>query len=246
MRSSITRPQLSTALKHPYRALLSHSLWRHAVQGDDLALLVPLPGCSLKITRGEAVAAAGSCFAQRIARHLMASGFNYLQTEAPEMPDEPVFSARFGNIYMVRQLRQLLLRAYGLHRPTDRAWRTKEGLWIDPFRPQMFPQGFGSPEDVASAREKHLKAVRRVFEECAVFIFTLALTETWLALDGTALPVPPGVVAIEADAGTYEVRNFTVAGMSADIALFLRDLREANPSVRVIRSSIANAAGECK
>ena len=144
---------MTSALKHPYRGLPDHQFWRHAVQGGDPGLLDPLTGTSFKITPGDAVAAAGSCFAQHIARHLMASGFNYLQTEAPEMPDEPVFSARFGNIYTVRQLRQVLLRAYGLHRPTDRAWRTKEGLWIDPFRPQMFPQGFGSPEDVASARE---------------------------------------------------------------------------------------------
>jgi hypothetical protein len=180
------------------------------------------------------VAAAGSCFAQHIARHLQQSGFNYLQTEAAGSPNEPVFSARFGNIYTTRQLRQLLLGAYGLHRPEDKVWKRADGRYIDPLRPQLFPAGFASPDEVTQERRKHLLAVRRVFQECRILVFTLGLTEAWVAQDGTALPVPPGVVGVDMPDGAVAFHNFSVAEMRADMDQFLADLFSVNPDVRVI------------
>ena len=59
----------------------------------------------------------------------------------------------------------------------DSAWLRKDGRFIDPFRPQLFPNGFDSCDAVKVARLQHLKSVRRVFEECDFFIFTLGLTE---------------------------------------------------------------------
>lgn len=219
-------------LGHPYRNLPPYMFWT-ALLGQTFDEFDPVTNSPFKISPRDAVAAAGSCFAQHIAKHLLSSGFNYLRTEPAEFPDEPVFSARFGNIYTVRQLNQLLRRAYGLHRPLDSAWVRKDGRYIDPFRPQLFPNGFVSAEAVKAARLQHLKAVRRVFEECDFFIFTMGLTEAWLAEDGTALPVPPGVVAEEAP-GTYRFHNFTVSEMRADMDDFLESLAEVNPRVRVI------------
>jgi hypothetical protein len=219
---------------HPYKGLPQYSFWKNAVAEAALDDFDPLVRAPFTIGRKAAVAAAGSCFAQHIARYLLASGFNYLQTERPESPDEPVFSARFGNIYTARQLRQLFLRAYGIYRPIDTAWAGKNGKYLDPFRPQMYPNGFATPEEVQTARSQHLVAVRRVFENCRVFIFTLGLTEAWLASDGAALPVSPGVVATEPNAGPYKFHNFTVAEMVDEMTQFLRDLREVNSEVRVI------------
>lgn len=221
-------------LSHPYKGLPNYSFWKSAVTDVRLDDFDPVVRAPFMIGQNEAVAAAGSCFAQHIARHLLASGFNYLQTEAAESPDEPMFSARYGNIYTVRQLRQLFLRAYGLYRPLDTAWLGKNGRYLDPFRPQLHPEGFESPDEVQAARSSHLMAVRRVFETCGVLIFTLGLTEAWLASDGTALPVPPGVVATEANADSYAFHNFTAAEMVEETTLFLRDLREVNSAVRVI------------
>jgi hypothetical protein len=76
--------------------------------------------------------------------------------------------------------------------------------------------------------------VRRVFESCKIFVFTLGLTESWLAPDGTALPVPPGVLGIETPGGEPSFHNYTVAEMRADLDAFLIDLADVNPAARVI------------
>jgi len=219
---------------HPYRGLPADQFWASGVAGIDAADVDPVRDMPFSVSPTDPVAAAGSCFAQHIARHLRGAGYNYLQTEPPSTAAEPVFSARFGNIYTTRQLRQLMLGAYGLHRPVTRVWRRADGRYIDPLRPQLVPAGFVTADEVTVARRAHLAAVRRMFQECRVFIFTLGLTEAWLAPDGTALPVPPGVVDALSPEGEASFHNFSVAEMRADLDQFLADLRAVNPHVRVI------------
>jgi hypothetical protein len=225
---------MANELSHPYKNLPDYMFWKRAVVEQDPRTMDPVGAAGFTISKRDAVAAAGSCFAQHISRHLMASGFTYLVTEPAPRADEPVFSARFGNVYTVRQLLQLFQRAYGIHRPVDRAWVRKDGRFIDPFRPQLFPEGFETAEAVESERAQHLMATRRVFEDCRVFIFTLGLTEAWLAADGTALPVHPGVIAERAHEHSYTFHNFSVAEMCSDMNAFLANLRTVNPSVKVI------------
>ena len=219
---------------HPYRGLPADQFWNSGVAAVTAADVDPVRAMPFSVSPTDPVAAAGSCFAQHIARYLKDAGYNYLQTEPPATPTEPVFSARFGNIYTTRQLRQLMLGAYGLHRPVTRVWRRTDGRYIDPLRPRLAPAGFTTADEVTIARRTHLAAVRRVFQECRVFIFTLGLTEAWLAPDGTALPVPPGVVDAESPEGEPTFHNFSVAEMRADLDQFLADLRAVNPHVRVI------------
>jgi hypothetical protein len=219
---------------HPYRGLPAHQFWSTGIAAVPAEALDPVAEAKFTLAPTDAVAAAGSCFAQHIARHLKGAGYNFLQTEAPLTPDEPVFSARYGNIYTTRQLRQLLAGAYGLHRPATRMWRRPDGRFIDPLRPQMFPAGFATGDEALAARREHLQAVQRVFEDCAVLVFTLGLTEAWLAADGTALPVPPGVLGIDPPGDTARFHNFTVAEMRADLEQFLVDLADLNPRARVI------------
>ena len=225
---------MEEGLSHPYRGLPEHMFWKSAVEDQAPQSFDPVIDSKLRISRHDVVAAAGSCFAQHIARHLVASGFNYLQAEPPKTPSEPIFSAQYGNVYTIRQLRQLLLRAYGLHRPTDIAWRRDDGKWIDPLRPQMFPEGFLSPAEVEAAAIEHLRAVRRVFEESRVFVFTLGLTESWMAEDGTIVPIPPGVVAVETTGGRYSFHNFTAVEMINEMGRFIADFRGVNPEAHVI------------
>jgi hypothetical protein len=219
---------------HPYRGLPADQFWSTAIRPVPAETVDPVREAKFTFSAAEPVAAAGSCFAQHISRHLQQNGFNFLQTELPGTASEPVFSARFGNIYTVRQLRQLLLGAYGLHRPQMRAWRRADGRFIDPLRPQLFPAGFASADAVIQDRRHHLDAVRRMFQECRVFVFTLGLTEAWVAEDGTALPVPPGVVDVDLPEGAATFHNFTVAEMRQDMERFLADLAAVNPQVRVI------------
>ena len=219
---------------HPYRGLPADQFWSTAIRPVPAEAVDPVRDAKFTFSAADPVAAAGSCFAQHISRHLQQNGFNFLQTERPGSTSEPVFSARFGNIYTVRQLRQLLLGAYGLHRPQMRAWRRADGRFIDPLRPQLFPAGFASADAVIQDRRQHLDAVRRMFQECRVFVFTLGLTEAWVAEDETALPVPPGVVDVDLREGTAIFRNFTVAEMRQDMERFLADLAAVNPEARVI------------
>ena len=216
--------------EHPYRGLPPHHFWKTAVAGAG-AGLDPVTALPFRIGPQDRVAAAGSCFAQHIARNLTASGFDFLRTEGGE---DSAFSARFGNVYTARQLRQLMLRAYGLLRPMDTAWQLPGGGWVDPFRPQMLGPGMPDAEQVAAAREDHLAAVRAMFEQCTVFIFTLGLTEAWLAADGAALPVPPGVLGVVDGASAARFHNFSLDEVCLDLEAFLVDLVHVNPSVRVI------------
>lgn len=219
---------------HPYRGLPPHQFWSTGIAEVPAEMLDPVVTAKFTVGPQDVVAAAGSCFAQHIARHLKSAGYNFLQQEAPLSETEPVFSARYGNIYTTRQLRQLLANAYGLHRPATRVWRRPDGRYIDPLRPQMFPEGFDSADDVLAARRAHVQAVRAVFETCNVFVFTLGLTEAWLAADGSALPVPPGALGVAVPGDEAAFQNFTVAEMRADLEHFLTDFADLNPEAKVI------------
>jgi hypothetical protein len=219
---------------HPYRGLPADQFWTTAIAPVPARDLDPVRTVKFTISASEPVATAGSCFAQHVGQHLKQTGGNFLQTEDAGAADEPVFSARFGTIATTRQLRQLLLGAYGLHRPHIRVWRRPDGRFIDPQRPQLFPDGFKTPEDVVAARRRHLEAVRRMVQDCRVFIFTLGQTEAWLADDGTALPVPPGAVEVELPGNGATFTNLTADDMRRDMDAFLADLCAVNPDIRVI------------
>jgi hypothetical protein len=228
-------------VKNPYVGKPDHQFWRRSVSGRGPEQVDPVVRVPFGISRTDQVATAGSCFAQHIARHLQATGFRYFAAEAaPALPvseDENygTFSARYGNVYTVRQLWQLFQRAYGMFAPVDTAWRRADGRLIDPFRPRIQAGGFASVADLLAERQSHLAAVRRVFEECDVFIFTLGLTEGWVARsDGAVFPLAPGTVASEGDADAYAFHNFTVAEMEADLGRFINALRSVNPGCRVL------------
>ena len=234
-------PSKEGVMKNPYEGKPTHQFWRRSVSGRGPEQVDPVVHVPFGISPTDQVATAGSCFAQHIARYLRDTGFRYFVPEdRPALPcseDENygTFSARYGNIYTVRQLLQLFQRAYGLFAPEDMAWRRADGRFIDPFRPRIQAGGFATVDDLLAERASHLDAVRRVFEECDVFIFTLGLTEGWVARgDGAVFPLAPGTVASEGDADAYAFHNFTVAEMETDLGRFLDAFRSVNPGCRVL------------
>ena len=226
-------------MSHPYRDLPDSAFWRRAVAGLPEAEVDPVLEVPFTIGRETSIATCGSCFAQHISRVLTQRGYRYLVTEtAPEGAAEPesygVFPARTGNIYTVRQLLQTFGRAYGLFRPADVAWRREDGAFVDPFRPQIQAAGFPTVEALEADRKRHLAAVRAMFEDCDVFIFTLGLTEAWVsARDGAVFPLAPGVAGGE-PGPDYAFHNMGVEEMAADLREFLRRLKVVNPNVRLI------------
>ncbi len=216
-------------MTHPYADLPDYAFWRRAVSEET----DPVIEAPFRIAPTAPIATAGSCFAQHISRVLDESGYRYLVTET-DGEGAGVFPARFGNIYTPRQLLQTFERAYATFRPVDRAWLREDGAFVDPFRPRIQPEGFGSPEAVEAARPAHFAAVREMFETCSVFIFTLGLTEAWVSTrDGAVFPLAPGVAGGQ-PGEDYAFHNFTVEEMVADLAAFVRKLRVVNPAVRLI------------
>ena len=228
----------------PYAALPASSFWRRAIQhvaGRDIDPAGPPP---FRIDRGTRLATAGSCFAQHLSYALTRQGYDYFVAEAaPEGLDARearrtgygVFSTRSGNVYTARQLLQLFDRAYGAFDPGEQAWRRPDGRYADPFRPHVEPDGFATVKDVLVSRERHMAAVRRMFEGLDVLIFTLGLTEAWRSVgDGAVLPLAPGVSAGRMDVARYEFVNFTAAQVRDDLDAFLDRLKIVNSNARVV------------
>jgi GSCFA family len=106
---------------------------------------------------------------------------------------------------------------------------------VDPFRPQIEPEGFDSAKTLQQSRDTHFAAVREMFEKLDVFIFTLGLTEAWLNRnDGAVFPLPPGVSGGEMNDQRYEFINFEVKEVVADLQLFINQLSMINPSAKII------------
>lgn len=187
------------------------------------------------IHEDELVASAGSCFAQHIGRAIAGRGFHYLVTEhGPPERQFGVYPARFGNLYTARQLLQLFQRAYGLLKPVDRAWRRGE-RFVDPFRPQIEPEGFPDIHSLEEDRRQHLAAVRRMFETMDVLVFTLGLTESWSSIDdGAVFPLAPGVSGDPDDPSRYRPHNITVQEVYDDLATLVAKMRVLRPMLKVI------------
>ena len=229
--------------RHPYDGAPPHRLWRRAMANRTAPDIDPVHAFPFRLTREHRVVTAGSCFAQHIARHLRARGFNYLVT-APAPPtltqavaetyQYGLYSARWGNIYTARQLRQLFRRAHNTFRPHDDIWE-QDGTFIDPYRPAIQPGGFSSRAEYQADRAQHFAATRRAFADMDFFIFTLGLTECWLnTADGATYPLCPGTIAGTFDPAQHRFHDLSAEEVVADFRAFLADLRTINPHVRII------------
>jgi hypothetical protein len=231
-------------MTHPYTHLPDHALWRRAVANVAPGALDPVVDVPFTIGTHDKVATAGSCFAQHIGRYMRESGLNYYVTETANPIAQPevalkmgygVFSARYGNIYTSRQLLQLLRRAFGRFTPKEDAWVESTTKIIDPFRPNIQPDGFGSMLEYRTDRENHLHHVREAFENLDVLVFTLGLTECWQSReDGAVFPICPGVLGGAFDRKRHEFLNLDVDEIVADMSAFIAELRAVNPEARLI------------
>jgi hypothetical protein len=229
---------------HPYIDLPRRQMWRNAVADVDAVAIAELSSPKRKILGDDAIGTAGSCFAQHISRHLRTSGYNFVDVEtAPELLAPArhaefgfgLYSARYGNIYTVAQLRQLVERAYNRWKPVEQPWR-HGARFHDPFRPNIEPDGYASAEEVANDTFSHLRAVRKLFEEINVFVFTLGLTESWRSrADGSVFPVAPGVRGVGTfDPGTYEFVNAGFESNRSDLAWTMDFLKDINPRLHFV------------
>jgi hypothetical protein len=229
---------------HPYSRLPDYAFWRKAVAEPSYEEVDPVASIKFEVRASDKIATAGSCFAQHISRTLQKEGYHYFTAEAApaEMaPDEAqrrnfgVFSARYGNVYTVRQLTQLFDRAFGQFEPVDVAWKRADGTFADPFRPQIEPEGYRTVEDLLASRQSHFAAVRQLFQEADLLIFTLGLTEAWERIsDGAAFPLAPGVAAGSFDKTLYRFVNYSFSQVEAGLDDFVKKLSSVNAACKII------------
>lgn len=230
-------------MSHPYRDLPDHCFWSKAMSA-------PAPGRIDPVTRSgrigatDKVSTMGSCFAQHIGKRVQKLGLHYFVPEAaPDHLDEAaraagnygIFSARYGNVYTVRQAVQLFDRAFGALEPVEDVWAHPEGGYVDAFRPQIDREPLASPEAVRAAQAAHLAAVRAVFLESDWLVFTLGLTEGWRSKrDGCVYPLAPGVAGGSFDPARHEFVNFGLDEVRQDLFAFIERVRGRNPSVKIL------------
>ncbi len=227
---------------NPYHGLDDFHFWRKAMT-DVAPGQIDIVRRSALIEPQHQLATLGSCFAQHIARHIMASGLHHFDVEPapPGMPAEQahtqgygVFSARYGNVYTVRQALQLFDRAFGTFKPQEAVW-AHDGRYVDAFRPAIEPGGWAHPDDVLAQAEQHLACVRQMFCSFDWLVFTLGLTEAWRSrLDGAVYPLAPGLAGGSFDALRHEFVNFSARQVSADLNELVTKIASVNPQGRIL------------
>jgi hypothetical protein len=219
-------------VKNPYEGLNARAFWRSAVAHQDPNQLKGLYTRKWEIPRDWKIATAGSCFAQHISRYLARGGFDLIDME-PAPPGLPavdhtrfgfsMYSARFGNIYTLRQLLQLVGEVAGTHSPGEICWE-REGRFFDALRPGVEPEGLDSPEELLRHRVFHLECVGEMLQSMDLLIFTLGLTEAWVHRDtGTVFPTVPGGIAGGFDPDRYRFYNASYTEIMEDFSA-LQDL----------------------
>lgn len=229
--------------KSPYDGLPDRAFWRTGVAERGPEGLGALHVPRFRLDKSQLIASAGSCFAQHVGRVLRQEGFNLLDAESlPPMIDDAtaqrfgyrLYSARYGNVYTLRQMRQLLDEAFGRRVPEAAIW-TRDGRHYDALRPGVEPEGLSSAQEVRAARADHLARVRMVFEAADLFIFTLGLTEAWVDVaDGTVYPTAPGTIAGSWDPEKVAFRNFGFSEILGDFMDMRAHLRALNPQMRFL------------
>ena len=170
---------------------------------------------------------------------LFRNGYKLIDEEPapPGLPDHlhrkygfSLYSARYGNIYTVKQLLQLAQETAGERKPENYIWQ-KNGKYFDALRPSVEPEGHDTEQEVIEHREFHIEKVKDVFTKMNLFIFTLGLTEMWVHKEsGTVYPTAPGTICGEFDENIYEFKN-------AEFQEILNDFKEFQNTVNKLRSN---------
>lgn len=229
-------------MSHPYNDQPDSAFWRRAI-GDRMPEEIGNWYTKRFSLEGKRIATAGSCFAQQLGRRLREAGFDYVDMEPPPLtlPENEyldwgyrMYSARYGNIYTSRQLVQIIDRATGRFTPREDYWERDGGV-VDPFRPTIEPEPFGSVEELRALRADHLAATEAVFRSADVLVFTMGLTEAWLSKeDGACFPLCPGTAGGTYDPTRHALRNLGSAEVRADMEAFFARVREINPRLEVL------------
>ena len=230
-------------MRSPYIELGRRAYWRTGVVERHALDMGDIYRKKFDLRADERIATAGSCFAQHIANRLRDNGYNVLDAEPPPttLSGEVMrrfgfnlYSARYGNIYTLRQMLQLVQECMELRSPAEITWQKGE-RYFDALRPSVEPEGLASAELVARHRRQHLASVRWLVENTSLVIFTMGLTETWEHVgDGTVYPTAPGSAVGSYDPNLYKFKNLTYDENLSDFLELRNLLRGYNADMRFI------------
>lgn len=232
-------------MTNPYETLPPAAFWRSAVAESGPYNLAGLFAPKFPVSRDMAVATAGSCFAQHVGRALRGAGLAVLDAEPAPPGLDPdsarrfgfgLYSGRYGNIYTTRQLLQLLQDAAHPRTRPEAIW-TRDGRFYDALRPGTEPEGLESADELRQLRAFHLSRLSAMLRQCALFVFTLGMTEAWVdAATGTVFPSAPGILADPPASAQVVFHNFSFAEVLADLTAAFDLLRGFNPQMRLLLS----------
>ena len=166
---------------NPYSELPSNAFWKTGVTQENPYAINNIYKKKFDIKPNTQIVTAGSCFGQHVGNHLKRNGYQVIDEEIapPGLPDElhqkygfSMYSARYGNIYTVKQLLQLAQEVAGERKPENYIWQ-KNGKYFDALRPAVEPEGHDTEQEVIEHRDFHIKKVKDVFTKMNLFIFTL-------------------------------------------------------------------------
>lgn len=230
-------------MSNPYEALEKKAFWKPSVADRHMLDIAGLWDPRFDIKPHHKVATFGSCFAQHIGKALRARGFDWFITETAPHGMSPahcldfnygVFSARTGNIYTTSLLRQWTEWASGVVDVPEEVWHRGDRL-IDPFRPRIEPDGFGSLAELRASQAQTIKSFRRSIAEADFFVFTLGLTESWRNKSmGFEYPMCPGTVGGEFDPTEHVFENQTFDVVRKNLVAAIEMMRTLNPKLRFI------------
>lgn len=230
-------------MAHPYSDLPSRAFWRPAVARTPADAPEAIHTPKVPLGQADAIATAGSCFAQHLGHSLRRAGLTVLDAEpgprglSVELLQRHgfgLYSGRYGNIYTTRQMVQLLDEIASGQPDPAHVWRRGD-RFHDALRPGLDPAGLDSPEEVLAIRRRHLQLLAPMLRRADLFVFTLGLTETWRCrVTGRVFPTCPGVIAGEYDAARHEFVNFAYPDVVEDLTRMRAALHGFNQAMRLL------------
>ncbi|WP_019865616.1 GSCFA domain-containing protein [Methylovulum miyakonense] len=228
---------------NPYESLPKEAFWRTAIADVEPTQIQNIWKPKFPLDKKQKIITSGSCFAQHISKALIARGYSWLDGErAPKglsltsqkLFNYGVFSFRTGNIYTPALLKQWLNWAIMNEPIPEEVWESS-GRFYDPFRPNIEPNGFFSLEEMLASRNDTLSAIRNVFCQSSLFIFTLGLTEAWINGEhGYVYPMCPGTVVGEFDEKKHSFINYRYPQIFRDLHDSFNLIKKVNPSIKLL------------
>lgn len=219
-------------MTNPYLNRPEVTFWKTAVAIKEWSEIYPISTRNPFMKRDMKIATAGSCFAQKVSSYIKSNkSINFLELETISA-GQPVFSARYGNIYTARQLLELIVEAESGVPENSCAVQREDGRFVDVFRPFVEEDGYESAEEVIDSRLGHLAKVRQLFRDSDVFVFTLGLTEAWMSENvNRTYPVCPGIYTKDADS---VFRNFSFNEVLKDLNASIELMKAINKKLNII------------